>query len=105
MLHSDFPHSPFEILEPEIRWFPADKSLRENSMEKQINALTVYNHGYAEIKGKQRLAIVETKGCEYINQRQNEMEYLFVYVDEESFDKYQPTSFNDLMKMFQEYQE
>ncbi len=29
-LHKDFPDSPHEILDPAIRWFPADESLREN---------------------------------------------------------------------------
>lgn len=28
-LHPDFPSSPHEILDPSIRWFPADESLRE----------------------------------------------------------------------------
>ncbi len=29
-LHKDFPDSPYVILDPAIRWFPADESLREN---------------------------------------------------------------------------
>jgi type III restriction enzyme len=29
-LHKDFPDSPHAILDPAIRWFPADESLREN---------------------------------------------------------------------------
>lgn len=28
-LHPNFPESPYEILDPSIRWFPADESLRE----------------------------------------------------------------------------
>ena len=24
-LHKDFPKSPYEILDPEVRWFPADE--------------------------------------------------------------------------------
>lgn len=28
-LHPDFPKSPHEILDPEIRWFPADESIRD----------------------------------------------------------------------------
>ena len=38
-LHKDFPHSPFEILDPAIRWFPADEELRENSMDKLMPPL------------------------------------------------------------------
>ena len=33
-LHPDFPASPHAILDPEIRWFPADETLRETSMDK-----------------------------------------------------------------------
>ena len=28
-LHKDFPDSPHAILNPDIRWFPADEALRE----------------------------------------------------------------------------
>ena len=38
-LHNDFPSSPFEILNPSIRWFPADEELREHSMEKLMPPL------------------------------------------------------------------
>ncbi|MCL0065996.1 hypothetical protein M1N79_03870 [Dehalococcoidia bacterium] len=33
-LHKDFPESPHAVLDPDIRWFPADEALRETSMEK-----------------------------------------------------------------------
>src|SRR5680860_1245834 len=33
-LHNDFPASPFAILDPAVRWFPADEALRETSMDK-----------------------------------------------------------------------
>ena len=38
-LHKDFPQSPYAILEPGIRWFPADEALRESSMEKLMPPL------------------------------------------------------------------
>jgi type III restriction enzyme len=38
-LHPDFPKSPHETLEPEIRWFPADEALRETSYEKLLPPL------------------------------------------------------------------
>jgi type III restriction enzyme len=66
-----------------------------------------------------RIVIVETKGredldvplkmarlrqwCEDINRVQTDMEYDFVYVDEESFEKYKPTSFKQLLEGFKEY--
>jgi len=68
-----------------------------------------------------RIFIVETKGqedldvplkmhrlrqwCEDINRVQKEVKYDFVYVDEESFGKYKPTSFRDLVGSFTEYKE
>src|SRR5665213_1228087 len=33
-LHKDFPPSPHAILDPAIRWFPADEALRETTMDK-----------------------------------------------------------------------
>ncbi len=66
-----------------------------------------------------RIVIVETKGqedldvpqkmmrlklwCEDINRVQADVEYGFVYVDEESFRKYQPKTFRQLMDGFREY--
>ena len=33
-LHKEFPESPYAILDPDVRWFPADEALRESSSEK-----------------------------------------------------------------------
>ena len=41
--------------------------------------------------------------CEDSNRVQTDVKYDFVYVDEESFEKYKPTSFKHLMDGFQEY--
>src|SRR5688500_14456334 len=38
-LHPDFPTSPHTILDPTMRWFPADEALRETSMDKLIPPL------------------------------------------------------------------
>ncbi len=38
-LHPDFPDSPHVILDPKIRWFPADEVLRESSHEKLLPPL------------------------------------------------------------------
>ena len=33
-LHPDFPSSPYAILDPSVRWFPADEALRDTTMDK-----------------------------------------------------------------------
>jgi len=38
-LHRDFPNDPHAILDPAIRWFPANESLRETSMDKLMPPL------------------------------------------------------------------
>ncbi len=38
-LHKDFPHAPHVILDPEVRWFPADEALRETSADKLMPPL------------------------------------------------------------------
>ena len=38
-LHPNFPDSPYIILDPEIRWFPADEALRDTSMDKLMSPL------------------------------------------------------------------
>lgn len=38
-LHKDFPESPYAILDPALRWFPADETLRETSMDRLMPPL------------------------------------------------------------------
>lgn len=38
-LHPDFPDSPHAIIDPTIRWFPADEALRDTGMEKLMPPL------------------------------------------------------------------
>jgi len=38
-LHPNFPESPYAILDPAVRWFPADEALRETSMDKLMPPL------------------------------------------------------------------
>src|SRR3990172_9732936 len=38
-IHPKFPKSPYEILEPDYRWFPADEALREQGYEKLLPPL------------------------------------------------------------------
>ena len=67
-----------------------------------------------------RIVIVETKGledldlplkmgrlkqcCEDVNRAQDDTTYVFVYVDDNGFQKYKPTSFANLLLQFKEYQ-
>ncbi|CAN5885093.1 hypothetical protein BH24BAC1_BH24BAC1_40760 [soil metagenome] len=68
-----------------------------------------------------RIVVVETKGlvdldvplkmerlrqwCEDLNRIQSAVKYDFVYVDEEGFSQYNPTSFRQLLAGFREYKE
>lgn len=38
-LHPDFPESPYAVLDPVVRWFPADEALRETSADKLMPPL------------------------------------------------------------------
>ena len=38
-LHPDFPESPYALLDPSVRWFPADEALRETGAEKLMPPL------------------------------------------------------------------
>jgi type III restriction enzyme len=38
-IHPNFPDSPHTILDPALRWFPADEALRESSAEKLMPPL------------------------------------------------------------------
>ena len=38
-LHPDLPKSPYAILDPDLRWFPADEALREQGYEKLLPPL------------------------------------------------------------------
>ncbi len=38
-LHKDFPKSPYAILDPSIRWFPADETLKEKGYGKLLPPL------------------------------------------------------------------
>jgi len=38
-LHPQFPPSPYEVLDPSIRWFPADEALRETTADKLMPPL------------------------------------------------------------------
>ena len=72
-------------------------------------------------QSNKKIVIVETKGqedldvplkmgrlrqwCEDINRVQDEVTFDFVFVDQEGFDTYKPTSFQSLLKGFSKYKE
>ncbi|MCK1281798.1 DEAD/DEAH box helicase family protein [Bradyrhizobium sp. 61] len=62
-LHPDFPSDPHAILNPAIRWFPADEAMRETSMDKLMPPLVAAlrqkvqdfrNGGYVGASGTSR---------------------------------------------------
>jgi type III restriction enzyme len=73
-LHSNFPESPYAILDPAIRWFPADEALRESSSEKLMPPLVAElrkavkqwrDTSYSSATDtSNRVVVVETKGQE-----------------------------------------
>lgn len=54
-LHKDFPDDPFAIAAPEVRWFPADETLRESKMADLIPPLV----------GKVRRDVAEWRARDY----------------------------------------
>lgn len=38
-LHPSFPSSPYEVLDPAVRWFPAAEEMRETAYEKLLPPL------------------------------------------------------------------
>ncbi|MDD2220141.1 MAG: hypothetical protein PHS63_08705, partial [Desulfoplanes sp.] len=38
-LHPHFPHSPHAILDPKVRWFPADEALRDKNIQELMPPL------------------------------------------------------------------
>src|SRR3972149_6923511 len=48
-LHPNFPESPHEILNPDIRWFPADEALRTTSFEKLLPPLVPELHEQVKV--------------------------------------------------------
>jgi type III restriction enzyme len=45
------------------------------------------------------------KWCEDINQAQQDVRFYFIYVDEESYKKYRPKTFADVVKSFRKYKD
>jgi len=57
-LHKDSPESPYAILDPAIRWFPADEALRATSCRPGRRKLAVKA---VDIFGNDTMTIVEVQ--------------------------------------------
>lgn len=80
-LHPACPDDPHAILDPAIRWFPADEAPRDVPLK------------MARLR----------QWCDDINGAQSDVRFDFVFVDEEGFEKYRPALFRDLVKGFRDY--
>ena len=63
-LHKDFPDSPYAVVDPELRWFPADEALREMTMDKLMPPLVAPGRRKIAVKvvdifGNDTMTIVE----------------------------------------------
>jgi type III restriction enzyme len=72
----------------------------------KVNDREIY---IVETKGQEELDLPLKMGrlkqwCEDVNAAQGDVRYGFVYVDQESYEKYRPKSFADVVKAFREYQ-
>ncbi|MDY6831666.1 MAG: hypothetical protein SWC96_07445, partial [Thermodesulfobacteriota bacterium] len=61
-----------------------------------------------ETKGREELDVPQKmtrlrQWCDDINSAQSDVRYDFVYVDQESFEKYKPASFRQLVESFKQY--
>jgi len=68
------------------------------------NIVIVETKGLADLDVPLKMARLQ-QWCEDINRLQSEVTYDYVYVDQESFEKYRPVSFTQLMGGFREYKE
>jgi type III restriction enzyme len=48
-LHKDFPGFPCAILDPAIRWFPADEAMCDSSFEKLMPPLVPQPHNAVKV--------------------------------------------------------
>ncbi len=95
-LHKDFPESPYAILDPYLQFSEAQQReiVFKDITTGEVTHTTLLDTGgiadYRSVIG-------------YFAQTMKT--YDFVYVDEESFEKYKPTSFRQLVDSFRKYKE
>lgn len=85
-LHPDFPTSPYEILDPEYRWFPADEDLRESSYDKLLPPLVNRirrdvkewrDSGYEDASDTSKALLNWWFNRQHINENLDEFQYYF----------------------------
>ena len=63
-LHPDFPNSPHAILDPFVRWFPADEALRDTTMDKLMPPLVAaLRRKVKEFRDAAYVGATETSKC------------------------------------------
>lgn len=90
-LHKDFPESP--------NYYPDFLVKLSN---KQVFIVETKGREDMDVPLKMQRLL---QWCTDINRVQSDVEYGFVYVDQESFEKYKPASFRQLVDGFREYKE
>ena len=103
-LHPNFPSDPHAILDPAIRWFPADAALRTTSFELEFAAFLENCAGEIVSYVPHKMARLR-QWCEDVNRAQSNVTYDFVFVEEEEFAKYKPKSFKHLLEGFTTYKD
>ena len=88
-LPKDFPRDPYAILDPGIRWFPADEDLREKGFDKLIPPLV------ADLRKR-----VKEWWCEDVNKRQTRMSYHALYIKQEEWEKDRLKNFDEVVRVF-----
>ena len=90
-LHKKFPKDKFQILDPSIRWFPADEDLRKEGYEKLLPPFV------PELREK--VAEWRKNNYEGSSERQKKIAYKILYVKQEEWERYKPTSFKQLAEV------
>ncbi|MBI4744529.1 MAG: hypothetical protein HY776_06905 [Actinobacteria bacterium] len=74
-IHPEFPKSPYEIIKPEFRWFPADELFREKGYEKLLPPLA------AELRKKvEKWRNSDYGGAEYLENRYPEFKNMVLVI-------------------------
>ena len=83
-LHTDFPESPHDVIDPSVRWTPDSAQIPLSGMGMLLPPFV-------------------QKIREDANAISNKVVYDYVFVDEESFLTYSPTTFQQQLDGFTEY--
>jgi type III restriction enzyme len=110
-LHPDFPGSPHAILDPRVRWFPADEALRETTMDKLMPPLVAtLRRKVQDFRDSGYVGATETSRGTQLSPSLTPAtpgyprpSYDIIYADKERFRKYLPKTFRQLLDGLREY--